>query len=72
MSPPVQQRRLKWSDFNERAAVPNPTAQAALLAFFEVRFARKVPGDWSIRRLNLPRAHSSRRARFAFRYRPTA
>jgi hypothetical protein len=44
MSPLVQQRRLKWSDFNERTAVPNPTAQAALLGFFEVRFARKVPG----------------------------
>ena len=44
MSPPVQQRRLKWSDFNERTAVPNPTAPAALLGFFEVRFARKVPG----------------------------
>jgi len=44
MSPPVQQRRLKWSDFNERTAVPNPTAPAALLGFFEVRFTRKVPG----------------------------
>ena len=44
MSPPVQQRRLKWSDFNERTAVPNPTAPAALLGFFEVSFARKVPG----------------------------
>ena len=44
MSRPVQQRRLKRSDFNERTAVPNPTAPAALLGFFEVRFARKVPG----------------------------
>ena len=44
MSPPVRQRRLKRSDFNERTAVPNPTAPAALLGFFEVRFARKVPG----------------------------
>jgi hypothetical protein len=44
MSRPVQQRRLKRSDFNERTAVPNPTASAALLGFFEVRFARKVPG----------------------------
>jgi hypothetical protein len=64
MSPPVQQRRLKRSDFNERTAVPNPTATAALLGFFEVRFARKVPGGLVDQRLiSWPRAHSSRRAR---------
>ena len=51
MSPPVQQRRLKWSDFNERTAVPNPTAPAALLGFFEVGFTKDAPGDWSMRRL---------------------
>ena len=51
MSPPVQQRRLKWSDFNERTAVLNPTAPAALLGFFEVRFARKVPGGLVDQRL---------------------
>ena len=44
MSPPVQQRRLKRSDFNERTAVPNPTGSAALLDLFEVSFARKLPG----------------------------
>jgi hypothetical protein len=43
MSARVQQRHLTWSDFNERPAAPSP-ASAALLAFFEIRFARKVPG----------------------------
>jgi hypothetical protein len=41
MSPPVQQRRVKWSDFNERTAVPNATAPAVLLSFFEVVFAQR-------------------------------
>jgi hypothetical protein len=45
MSPLVQQRRLKWSDFNERTAVPNPTAQAALLGFLKsVLLARCTGG----------------------------
>ena len=43
MSPLVQQRRLKRSDFNERTAVPNPTAPAALLGFFEVAVLEDTP-----------------------------
>jgi hypothetical protein len=34
MSPPVQQRRLKWSDFNERTAVPHPTAPGGFTRLF--------------------------------------
>ena len=73
MSPPVQQRRLKWSDFNERTAVPNPTASAALLDFFEVSFARKGPGGLVDQEAHFVAASTGHAgARFAFRYRPTA
>jgi hypothetical protein len=43
MSPPVQQHRLKWSDFNERTAAPSP-APAPLLGFFEVAVLENAPG----------------------------
>ena len=61
----MQQRHLTWSDFNERSAAPSP-ASAALLAFFEIRFARKVPGGLVYQEAQFAASTQVHRARLVF------